>query len=98
MKQEEEEIRKKADALMRDFKEKLIDTLKDHPVEFVEKPVFDIDVKDGGITRAQLTVPPSCENSAMRVEGYFKLFEIESLLRNVCFDTFEPLRERMHKD
>jgi hypothetical protein len=34
----------------------------------------------------------------MRVEGYFKLFEIESLLRNVCFDTFEPLRERMHKD
>lgn len=32
------------------------------------------------------------------VEGHFKFLEIENLLRQICFDMFEPMRKSMLKE
>lgn len=50
------------------------------------------------MTRSKIKAPDDLTNSVMRVEGNFKFFEIETLLRNICFDTFEPLRLRILKE
>lgn len=58
-----------------------------------EKIVFDIDVKDGGVHKSYKTEDLV---DGIRVETNFKFFEIENLLRLICFETFEPIRTKMN--
>lgn len=57
-----------------------------------DKIVFDIDVTDGGIKKTFKTEDLVNE---IRVETNFKFFEIENLLKLICFETFEPIRLRV---
>ncbi len=57
-----------------------------------EKIVFDIDVVDGGIKKSFKT--EDLVND-IRVETNFKFFEIENVLKLICYETFEPIRTRI---
>lgn len=57
-----------------------------------DKIVFDIDVVDGGIKKSYKT--EDLVNN-IRVETNFKFFEIENVLKLICFETFEPIRLRI---
>ena len=58
--------------------------------------LFDIELENGGLKR-NLVIPETTD-AMIRVEGNFKFFEIETLLRNICYDTFEPLRQWFIKE
>jgi hypothetical protein len=60
-----------------------------------DKIVFDIDVVDGGIKKSFKT--EDLVNN-IRVETNFKFFEIENVLKLICFETFEPIRTRISQE
>lgn len=54
--------------------------------------VFDIEVVDGGIKKIFKTEDPV---NGIRVETNFKFFEIENVLKLICYETFDPIRKSM---
>ena len=54
--------------------------------------MFDIDVVDGGIKKSYKT--EDLVND-IRVETNFKFFEIENVLKLICYETFEPIRTKI---
>lgn len=58
--------------------------------------VFDIELLNGGLAR-HLKLNDSSDGVIM-VEGHFKFFEVENLLRTICYDMFDPLRKRIVKE
>ena len=61
----------------------------------MEKIVFDIDVVDGGIKK---TFKTEDLVNDIRVETNFKFFEIENVLKLICYETFEPIRMRISQE
>jgi hypothetical protein len=51
---------------------------------------FDLEKEHGGVPKTGLKY-----NEEIIIENNFRFFEIETLLRNICYDTFEPLRVRI---
>jgi hypothetical protein len=62
-------------------------TLKINPV----REEFDLDRESGGMAKPE-------EGAEIKMVGDYKLFEIENHLRQICFDTYEPLRQRILKE
>ena len=60
-----------------------------------EQIVFDIDVVDGGIKKTYKT--EDLVND-IRVETNFKFFEIENVLKLICYETFEPIRTKISQE
>ncbi len=60
-----------------------------------DRIVFDIEVVDGGIKKTYKTEDLIDE---VRVETNFKFFEIENVLKLICYETFEPIRTRMNQE
>ena len=64
---------------------------------YTEKPfnpneVFEIRLPEGGLDRRLVKAN---DNNMVMVQGHYKFFEIENLLRTMCHDMFEPIRLRM---
>ncbi len=61
-------------------------TMKMDPV----REELDMDKESGGLTKP--------ETVGVNKVGDYKLFEIENHLRQICYDTYEPLRQRILKE
>lgn len=53
--------------------------------------IFDIEKENGGLERTSVKVA-AVTDPVVLIEGSFRFFEVENLLRTICFDTYEPLR------
>ena len=72
-----------------DRKQPIARTLTLNPVPTTLVPEFDLDQEAGGL-------PPPTKNVADYTD--YKFLEFESTLRNICYDTFEPIRQRIIKE
>ena len=60
---------------------------------YSDNTVFDINLPNGGVDW-KLKISDDTDGVVL-IEGHFKFFEVENLLRQICHDMFEPLRQRI---